>query len=120
MTMITKTAETLQDGITNMMTAAKEDYFSWSSSGKESISSYSQQQLEEWDSKIKVKEGQKYIKIVRDNSVFAFICKTDFKHFKKGDVLKPAGYNAPALNQPRGNVLSGNFPIRWTGPLYLK
>ena len=52
MTMITKTAETLQDGITNMMAAAKEDYFSWSSTGKESISSYSQQQLEEWDSKI--------------------------------------------------------------------
>ena len=119
MTMITKTAETLQDGIKNMMAAAKEDYNGWSTKG-DGMSSYAQQQLDEWDSKIKVKEGQKYIKVVRENSVFAFICKTDFKHFKKGDVLKPAGYNAPALNQPRGNVLSGNFPIRWTGPLYLK
>ena len=28
--------------------------------------------------------------------------------------------NDPALNQPRGNVLTGNYPIQWTGPLYLK
>ena len=71
-----------------------------------------------WD-KTKIKEGQKYIKIVQDTGVFAFVCKTDFKHFKKGDILKAAGYNAPALNQPRGNVLTGNYAIRWTGPLYL-
>ena len=48
------------------------------------------------------------------------IVKEDFKHFKKGDILKAAGYNAPALNSPRGNVLNGNYPIQWTGPLYLK
>ena len=52
--------------------------------------------------------------------MFCFIVKEDFKHFKKGDILKAAGYNAPALNQPRGNVLTGNYPIQWTGPLYLK
>ena len=45
---------------------------------------------------------------------------TDFKHFKKGDILKAAGYNAPALNSARGNILSGNYAIQWTGPLYLK
>ena len=54
------------------------------------------------------------------SGVFCFIAKEDFKHFKKGDILKAAGYNAPALNSARGNVLSGNYAIQWTGPLYLK
>ena len=51
--------------------------------------------------------------------MFCFIVKEDFKHFKKGDILKAAVYNAPALNQPRGNVLTGNYMIQWTGPLYM-
>ena len=118
MTTVNKTAETLTDGIKNMMAGAKEDYFKWSSGG-DGISNYAQEQLDAWDKSIIIKEGKKYIKVIRDNGVFCFICKTDFKHFKKGDVLKAAGYNAPALNQPRGNVLTGNYAIRWTGPLYL-
>ena len=64
--------------------------------------------------------GKKYIKIVQDTGVFCFVVKENFKHFLKGDILKAAGYNAPALNRARGNVLSGNYSIQWTGPLYLK
>jgi len=41
------------------------------------------------------------------------------KKFKKGDLLKAAGFNAPARNAARGNVLEGGFTIRWTGPEYL-
>ena len=67
-----------------------------------------------------VKEGKKYIKIIRDRSVWGFIVKENFKHFRKGDILKAAGYNAPALNQARGNILDGGYTIQWTGPLYLK
>ena len=119
MTFVNKTATTLKDGVKNMMAGAKDDYFKWSSSG-DGISTYAKEQIDAWDSKTSIREGKKYIKIVQDRSVFAFVCKTDFKHFKKGDILKAAGYNAPALNQPRGNVLTGNYPIRWTGPLYLK
>ena len=33
MTTVNKTAETLKDGISNMMAGAKEDYFKWSSGG---------------------------------------------------------------------------------------
>ena len=120
MTTVNKTAETLQEGISNMMAGAKEDYLKWSTSGGKELSGYCKEQVDNWDSKTKIKEGQKYIKIVQDTGVFAFVCKTDFKHFKKGDILKAAGYNAPALNQARGNVLTGNYAIRWTGPLYLK
>ena len=25
----------------------------------------------------------------------------------------------PARNKPRGNILEGNYPMQWTGPLYL-
>ena len=113
---IIKSADNLQDGITNMMSAAKEDY---AQTMGRNDSAYTRQKLENYESQIIVREGKKYTKVIFDRSVFAFIVKEDFKHFKKGDVLKPAGWAAPALNQPRGNVLKGNYPIQWTGPLYL-
>ena len=116
-------AKTLDEGISNMMSGAKADYemFHTSNGRKEIVSgSYGDEQLKSYDSKTKILPGKKYIKVVQDKGVFAFIVKEDFKHFKKGDILKPAGWNAPALNSPRGNVLKGNYPIQWTGPLYLK
>ena len=67
-----------------------------------------------------IRYGKKYIKIVCDNSVAAFVVGVDNdKKFKKGDILKPAGWAAPARNAARGNVLDGGYPINWTGPLYL-
>ena len=120
MTTVNKTAETLDEGIKNLMAGAKDDYVKWSTMGGKELTGYSKEQVDNWDNKTKVSQGKKYIKIVQDTGVFAFVCKTDFKHFKKGDILKAAGYNAPALNSPRGNVLSGNYAIQWTGPLYLR
>ena len=120
MTIVNKTAETLSEGVSNMMAAAKEAYIKWSTMGGKELTGYSKEQVDNWDSKTKVSQGKKYIKIVQDTGVFCFVAKEDFKQFKKGDVLKAAGYNKPALNAPRGNVLEGNYPIRWTGPLYLK
>ena len=117
---VDQTAKTLDEGINNLMAGAKNDYIRCSTSnGKKELTGYSLEQVKKWDSLIKVSQGKKYIKVVRENGVFAFIVKEDFKHFKKGDILKPAGYNAPALNQPRGNVLTGNYMIQWTGPLYM-
>ena len=65
--------------------------------------------------------GKKYIKITeKGGGVKAFVVGVDNdKVFKKGDILKPAGYNAPARNAARGNILDGGYPINWTGPLYL-
>jgi len=116
---VEKTADTLFRGVDNMMNGAKEDYIKWSTMGGKELSGYSKEQVDNWDDKIKVKAGQKYIKIVRDNSVFAFVNINNPK-FKKGDIFKAAGYNKPALNAPRGNVLEGGYHIQWTGPLYLK
>ena len=119
MTMIKKKFEKIEDGINNMLDAAAYDYKSMSSTHRTS---------EEFRARFMVTVGQKYIKIgrVSDHSsgkmgqVWAFVVNTDNdKKFKKGDVLKAAGFNAPARNAPRGNVLDGGFNIRWTGPLYL-
>jgi len=117
---VEKTAKTLDEGIKNLMTGAKQDYEKMSTMGGKELTGYSLEQVNNWDKKTKVSFGKKYIKVVQDTGVFCFIVKEDFKHFKKGDILKAAGWNAPALNSPRGNVLTGNYPIQWTGPLYLK
>ena len=75
---------------------------------------------------IEVSYGSKYIKIVTgknggNRSVWGFIVNTDFdKKFKKGDLLKAAGWATPARNAARGNILKGGYVINWTGPLYLK
>ena len=117
---VEKTAKTLDEGIKNLMAGAKQDYVKMSTFGGRELTGYSKEQVDNWDNKTKVSQGKKYIKIVQDTGVFCFIAKEDFKHFKKGDILKAAGWNAPALNSARGNVLSGNYAIQWTGPLYLK
>ena len=56
---------------------------------------------------------RKWIRIVTDRnginrSVHSFIVKNDCvangKSWRKGDILKAASWNAPALNKPRGNI----------------
>ena len=79
----------------------------------------------DFNDNLEVKEGNKYIKIVsKQYGVWGFIVNTDKdKKFKKGDILKAAGYNAPARNQARGNILTGydtTYNLFWTGPEYLR
>ena len=67
--------------------------------------------------------GRKFIKIIRDSSVWGFVAKADGVHkgvpMKMGDVLKAAGWSAPAKHT-RGNIFDDNQDyFRWTGPNYL-
>ena len=120
MILVDKKSDTLEQGINNMMAGAKDDYIKMSTSnGKKELAGYSKEQVDKWDSLIRVEQGQKFIRVVRENGVFAFIVKEDGGKFKKGDILKAAGYNAPALNSARGNVLTGDYFVQWTGPLYM-
>ena len=119
MTFVKENAKTLDEGIKNLMAGAKSDYQRWATNAHGEQSQWAKDSVADWDNKTKVSQGKKYIKIVQDTGVFCFIAKEDFKHFKKGDILKAAGYNAPALNSARGNVLTGNYAIQWTGPLYM-
>ena len=62
------------------------------------------------------KAGRKFCKIIitdgngGDRSVWGFINLTHEK-FNEGDVLKAAGWAAPALNRPRGNLLKQNYKV---------
>ena len=121
---VTKSAKTLDEGIKNLIEGSKLDYAKWTEKGRAEGSSYYDETLANFEKNCSVKPGQNYIKVIRDNSVHAFVikkltAKTEAKGFKVGDILKPAGWQAPALNKARGNVLEGNFYINWTGPLYL-
>ena len=71
---------------------------------------------------ITIKPGRKFIKIIRDNSVWGFVAKTDGVHkgvpMIAGDVLKAAGWSAPAKHT-RGNIFDGKQDyFSWTGPNY--
>ena len=58
------------------------------------------------------KAGRKFCKVIitdgngGDRSVWGFINLTH-ERFMEGDVLKAAGWAAPALNSPRGNLYKG-------------
>ena len=116
MTKIMKQFDNIEDGIQNMIAAATHDYQEWMKPDTEVRVKMNKEFEEGWV----IKTGPKYTKILNKNACWGFVVNTDNdKKFKKGDLLKAAGYNAPARNAARGNVLEGDFTIRWTGPLYL-
>ena len=110
---IKKTFDNVDDGIANMIAAANADYENFRVSDEMKAKF-----KEEWV----IKKGSKYIKIMTNGggSAWGFVVNTDNdKKFKKGTLLKCAGYNAPTRNAARGNVLKGGFSVNWMGPLYL-
>ena len=111
----------LEQEIKGLVKAIKTDYInSCTRYGRDALTGYYKTQVDNWDNLMEIREGKKYFKIIRDRSCWGFIVKEDFKHFRKGDILKAAGFNAPALNRARGNILDGGYSVAWTGPHYLK
>ena len=74
-----------------------------------------------WSSLV-AKKGSKFIKIKSGSSVWGFVCMYDgmFQGYpvKKGDLMKPASWRAPAKHS-RGNIFDGTAKYKWTGPEYL-
>ena len=110
----------------------KKDYLNWTSvrtalanHGRSELTDINKSMIAEFNDGLTYKTGSKYIKIITGSagggsSVWGFVVNTDNdKKFKKGDILKPAGWAAPARNAARGNIIDGGYTIRWTGPLYL-
>ena len=110
----------MQNEIDQLIQAINEDYLNWQGAGGRERTEIQARMYDEFVNGIRVDEGSKYIKIVKQGSVWGFIVKTDKdKKFRKGDILKAASFAAPARNKARGNILDGGYQIRWTGPLYL-
>ena len=114
--LVNDAATTVLDGLGKMKAAMIADYAKFMVPDTDNKKKMNANYADTFD----IRYGKKYIKIVCDNSVAAFVVGVDNdKKFKKGDILKPAGWAAPARNAARGNILDGGYPINWTGPLYL-
>ena len=100
----------------------KADYFNWTTrcagaKGLDALTEINERMIAEFNEGITYKAGSKYIKVIKERGgVWGFVVNTDNdKKFKKGDILKAAGYAAPARNSPRGNILEGGYTVGWTG-----
>ena len=118
----------MRNEIEKVLEAMREDYKRWSDrcAAHESSAHYSgiRDEMEEnYCNGLEVTEGSRYWKITSTNgsgtqrSVSGFIVKAGDKKFLEGDMLKAAGWAAPARNFARGNVLDGTgvYNVRWTG-----
>lgn len=112
----------MNNEINTLLAEIKADFVRFATcNGKKPLSGYFAEKVANYDDLLEVSYGKKYIKIISERSVWGFIVNTDDdKKFRKGDILKAAGWNAPARNSARGNILDGGYNIQWTGPLYLK
>ena len=119
---VNNTTSDLDKGIESMLNFAKSDYVTWTTrGGTKELSDVNNKMITEFNNGFVVKSGSKYVKIMSNNggSAWAFVVKNDTGKFKKGDILKCAGWSKPATNAARGNVIDGGYGINWTGPLYL-
>lgn len=109
----------MKNEINQLLEAIADDYRTFVTRSKDA-NGYSydvEANVAEFKEALTVKEGSKYIRIDTKNSVWGFINKGN-DNFKVGDILKPAGYRAPALNKARGNILE-KYTVAWTGPHYI-
>ena len=113
--------EKVEAGVEAMLEHMRDDYRGWSKMGSGSTPIRTKME-EDYADNLHYTVGSKYIKVINSahNSccVEAFVVNTEKdKKFALGDILKPAGWAAPARNFRRGNVLERTFErVRWTGP----
>jgi len=122
----------MRNEIEKVLEAMREDYKRWSMQGRtvhQNTDDFCREMTirekmeEEYCNGLEVEENRRYWKITSTNgsgtqrSVAGFIAKAGDKKFREGDMLKAAGWAAPARNFARGNVLDGTGlgNARWTG-----
>ena len=112
----------MRNEIEKVLETMKEDYKRWSDmcahGERRAINTT---MYEEYCDGLEGTEGSGYWKTTGKSgsyrSVKGFIAKAGDKKFREGDMLKAAGWAAPARNFARGNVLDGTGVkmVRWTG-----
>mgnify|MGYP003632718093 FL=1 len=108
-------SKSVLSGLSKMKAAMIEDYAKFMPPTKSDTTA---KMNAEYADNFDIRYGKKYIKIVSDGGgVKAFVVGVD-NDKKFGDILLPAGFNAPARNFARGNILDGDYTIAWTGALY--
>lgn len=109
--------------IENMISAIHADYVAFNgdlSSLPEARRVHRMKMIEEFKNSFSTMVGKKYIKIVKEGSVWGFVVNTtDDKMFRYGDILKAVSWATPARNAARGNVFE-DYEVEWTGPRYLR
>ena len=110
----------MNEAIAKLKKAIIADYALWHSL-TDYDDDFKASRIAEFSEELVVEEARKYIKVYTrgGGTVWGFIMKEDDDKFKKGDLLKAASWSAPARNKARGNILTDDYEIRWTGPLYL-
>ena len=114
--------QSLENGITNLLSEIAINYCKWSQSIKErsgNDSEYRDEQSRDFGAGLSYEIGGKYIKIIVGHrwqkSVWGFIvrennkvkCTTSDCYFEKGDLLKAATFKQASRNFSRGNILNG-------------
>ena len=109
----------MEKELNKLLKAIVADYRRWTEASKRA-SDYTfdvDEKVAEFESGLEIKKGRKFIKILTERSVWGFV-NLSHEKFNEGDILKAAGYNAPALNRPRGNIFE-TYSVAWTGPHYI-
>ena len=107
----------IEDAIESVLDFMRENYVEWSNwSSNYKPNAHSEnmnvknEMIHNYCNGLRVEEGRKYYKLIGSNgggtqeSVKGFIVKEDERKFSRGDMLKAAGWKAPARNFSRGNV----------------
>ena len=109
---MTKNGLSFDEAMDNLLDKIQENYTNWSKGNM-------RDKLD-----LSLKPGRKFIKVIEDNRVWGFVAKVDGIHkglpMAKGDILKAAGWRAPAKHS-RGSIFDSEMhkSFSWTGPNYL-
>jgi len=107
-----KNGLSFDEAMDNLLVKIQENYSNWGGNRMDRTLNLS------------LRPGRKFIKVVNDNSVWGFVAKVDGVHkgvpMVKGDILKAAGWRAPAKHS-RGSIFDKEMhkSFSWTGPNYL-